>query len=248
MRKTTLFFLIFLVGIGGVRADTLPVATHVYVIDGELAYVGELDNQANLRLFKLYESLKDKPKVLSIQSIGGSVGTGMSLGNWVRARNLDVKVLEYCLSSCANYVFPAGARKIVSNFAVIGFHGGADSTYQRVSEATEKLQAAKPRSKEFREAAAGMLNDIRNQAQQELAYLRTIGVEADFVSRGQEDRYRSLFKDHPEVVGWTYSVADFDRMGVHGIDVINPPWLPKLQVREAKFLVLPSQESVAPLP
>lgn len=177
--------------------------------------------------------------MLSIQSVGGSVLTGISLGSWVRANNLDVKVLEYCLSSCANYVFPAGGRKIVSNFALIGYHGGANSLYLRVSEASKKLLAEQSQSKEFMKMADSMLKDVRNQAQQELAYLKTLGVEADLVSRGQEDRYQGLFKEYPEKNGWTYSLADFDHMGVHRIDVINPPWLPILQLGEAKFLVLP---------
>ncbi len=224
-----------------VYADTLPVTTHVYVIDGELAYVGALDMKANQRLFKLYGSLKEKPRVLSIRSVGGSVLTGISLGSWVRANNLDVKVLEYCLSSCANYVFPAGGRKIVSNFALIGYHGGANSLYLRVSEASKKLLAEQSRSKEFRKMADSMLKDVRNQAQQELAFLKTLGVEADLVSRGQADRHQGLFKEYPEMTGWTYSLADFDHMGVHRIDVINPPWLPILQLGKAKFLVLPLQ-------
>jgi hypothetical protein len=224
-----------------VHADTLPVTTQVYVIDGELAYVGALDMQANQRLFKLYESLEEKPKVLSIQSIGGNVLTGISLGRWVRANGLDVRVLEYCLSSCANYVFPAGGRKIVSNFALIGYHGGASSAYLGLFAASKKVLAEQPRSEGFKKLADSMLNDVRNQAQQELAFLKTLGVDADLVSRGQEDRYQRLFKEHPETKGWTYSAADFERMGVHRIDVINPPWLPTLQLGEAKFLVLPAQ-------
>ncbi len=224
-----------------VYADTLGVTTHVYVIDGELVYAGALDTLANRRLFRLYESLKEKPKVLSIQSVGGSVLTGISLGSWVRANSLDVKVLEYCLSSCANYVFPAGRRKIVSNFALIGYHGGANSAYLGISAASKKVLAEQPRSEGFRKMADSMLKSVRNQAQQELAFLKILGVDVDLVSRGQEDRYQGLFKEHPKTKGWTYSAADFERMGVHRIDVINPPWLPNLQLGEAKFLVLPPQ-------
>lgn len=32
--------------------------------------------------------------------------------------------MDFCLSSCANYVFTAGERKIVSSNAMNGFHGG----------------------------------------------------------------------------------------------------------------------------
>src|SRR5689334_6314296 len=98
--------------------------TQVFVDNGELNYVGVLDEQANARLFALYDGLKDKPATLAIRSPGGPTTHGLALGKWVLDHKLDVKVMEYCMSSCANCVFPAGAHKVVSNFAVIGLHGG----------------------------------------------------------------------------------------------------------------------------
>ena len=66
---------------GGARADGgNEEITQVYVADGELVYVGVLDNQANARLFALYDSLADKPAVLSIRSRGGTTSHGLALG------------------------------------------------------------------------------------------------------------------------------------------------------------------------
>jgi hypothetical protein len=128
-----------------VRAED---TTQVGLSGKQLTYIGLLDEDANRKLFDLYDSVKDKPTELSIRSTGGEVNTGMALGRWVHAHHLDVKVLDYCLSSCANYVFPAGAQKTVSNFAMIGFHGGAGSEHVALSaEAQQQFSRMSPQER-----------------------------------------------------------------------------------------------------
>lgn len=220
------------------RADTPAEATQVSVVDGDLHYAGRLDEQANRRLFALYGSLDPKPSVLTIKSEGGGVTVGMELGAWVHAHELDVRVVDYCLSSCANYVFPAGRRKIVGHGAIVGYHGGAGSTYRQIA-AGVKAARKKPLSKGVRAALAQMLGDLDEQAQQEAAFLAKIGVRINLVSLGQEARYRGLYKENPRLIGWTYSVEGFARMGVRGIEVLAPPWSPRPLSAEQQFVVLP---------
>lgn len=61
---------------------------------------------------------------LAITSPGGEVNAGMDLGEIVFTHQLSVKIEDYCLSSCANYVFTTAPQHQISNWAVIGFHGG----------------------------------------------------------------------------------------------------------------------------
>ena len=214
-------------------ADT----TQVFHDQGELNYVGPLDEQANAKLFALYDSLKDKPDTLAIRSKGGPTTQGMALGQWVHDHKLDIKVLEYCLSSCANYVFPAGAHKVVSNFAVIGLHGGASSASFNYDESTKKMLAAMPPKE--RQTLIDQINaSIKGDAVNEQAYLKALGVRADYVTLGQEERHQKIYRDDPNVIGWTYSLEDFGRMGIHDISVINPPWLPGAALKRAAFVVL----------
>jgi len=226
----------------GARADAgSDEPTQVYVADGELVYVGLLDPQANARLFALYDSLKDKPAVLSIRSRGGTTGYGLALGRWVRDHKLDVKVMEYCMSSCANYVFPAGIHKLVSNFAVIGFHGGLSSKSFQFDAATQKmLDALAP---EKRKALLDQIAaTIKDDAKQEQAYFGTLGVRADYVTLGQEERYQRRQRSDPNAVGWTYSLDDFARLGVRDITVINPPWRPGSALKNMSFEVIRLEE------
>jgi hypothetical protein len=215
--------------------------TQVYVSQGELNYVGGLDGEANRKLFALYEGLKDKPRVLSIRSPGGSVDSGIELGTWVREHKLDLQVLEFCLSSCANYVFPAGARKFVSNFAVVGYHGGPSSGKISFDESVIKQLDALPP-----EQRAALLEQLPGflggQSRKEVDYFKTLGVRADISTLGQQDKYQHLYKVDPRPLGWTYSLEDFARLGVRDIVVINPPWRPGSSLYKLAFVRLPLDE------
>lgn len=236
MRHAALLFLCSLLA-AGPGAHAADETTQVYLDNGELHYVGGLDEEANKRLFALYDGLKDKPTVLSIRSKGGEVNTGMALGRWVRERRLDIKVMDFCLSSCANYVFPAALRKTVSNFAVIGYHGGPSSGQVAFSESLQKMiDAMQPAErKTFME---DLDKSINADGAKERAYLRSLGVREDLSTLGQQARYQKRFDADPDLLGWTYSLEGFARLGVHGITVINPPWKPGSAMRKAHVMLI----------
>lgn len=222
---------------GASMACAAETTTQVFHDHGELLYVGPVDSDANARLFALYDSLKEKPDTLAIRSEGGSTTQGMALGQWVRDHKLDVKVLEYCLSSCANYVFPAGVHKVVSNFAIIGLHGGLSSASFNYDESTKTMFASM--SAKERQALIDKINaSIKEDAVKEQAYFKVLGVRADYVTLGQQERYQKLYRDDPKTVGWTYTLEDFGRMGIHDISVINPPWRPGTALKSIAFMVL----------
>lgn len=217
--------------------------TQVFISNGQLEYVGELDDGANQRLFDLYEKLANKPTTLSIRSPGGDVNTGMDLGAWVYSHKLNVRVLEFCLSSCANYVFTAAKQKIVSNFAVVGYHGGSGNLKKlKFDEKTEAmLSTLSP------EARKTMMDDfaktIRLNGQREVAYFRKIGVRSDISSIGQQNQYE---KYTVGAAGWTYSQEDFALLGVRNISVINPPWKPGSNLHELVFATIPLSKIPTP--
>ena len=222
-----------------------PETTKAYASNGELDYIGDLDDAANQRLFDLYETLSPKPRVLSIRSEGGEVNAGMSLGAWVRDHRLDVKVLEYCLSSCANYVFPAGIRKIVSNVAVIGYHGGPNNPGKLAlgAEAREVYNALSPAKRKafMDDIAATSLRDSRRESD----YFRRIGVRADISSLGQQPEYARFAAANPGTAGWTYSLEGFALLGVRDISVIDPPWKPGSTSRHPVFVTIPVKARAA---
>lgn len=213
--------------------------TQVYFSNGQLEYVGPINQAANQQLSALYDSLAAKPAVLSIRSPGGEVNAGMDLGSWVRAHKLNVRVMEFCLSSCANYVFPAGIEKIVSNFAMIGYHGGPGKLEKlTLDEGAQKIYDALPPDQQ--KALMAEFASISQQGgRREAQYFEQLGVRADISSLGQNERYDQFVKSNPNAVGWTYSLKDFARLGVRDISVINPPWKPGSISRKMVFVMIP---------
>lgn len=229
MRKAAFLSLLSLLLAGVAHAGE---STQAYLSEGELQYVGYLDEDANTRLFALYDSLPIKPTVLSIRSRGGDVVHGMALGEWVHAHKLDVKVMEFCLSSCANYVFTAGGRKIVSNMAMIGYHGGLSSMHFDVGGADKaKYAAMTPVQQDAYQA--GLRQGMQPMLDRETAFFKTIGVRQDITTWGHASG-RVQYADD----GWTYSQDGFRRFGVDRIEVINPPWASTLLTIKAKLVTL----------
>ena len=217
------------------RADD---GTQVYFDHHELNYIGDLKKDANAKLFALYDSLPEKPTTLLIRSGGGEILTGMELGKWIHDHHLDVKVLEYCASSCANYVFPAGAHKIVSNFALIGFHGGASSVSFKFDEKTQAMLDSLPAQQ--RDAIlADMKKDQEKWVAQEVEFFKTIGVRQEVTTVGQQPKYQKLMDRDPSTQVWTYAPEDFARFGIGSITVINPPWKPAKPSKKLGFETLP---------
>lgn len=233
MRRTLLACLFPLLAHAGARAAE-PV--QVYVSEGELNYIGGLDDAANARLFALYDGLQKKPTVLAIRSRGGDVMPGMALGSWVHAHKLDVKVMEFCMSSCADYVFTAGARKIVGSAAMIAFHGGLSSMDFTVAGDDKAKYDAMTATQQ-----AAYMADLRQGlaplVAQEHAFFESIGVRQDITTYGQQKRFEALLTD-AGASGWTYTQAGFRRFGVDGIEVVNPPWAPRLLSIHAKIVTL----------
>ena len=210
-------------------------AVHVYLSEGELNYVGYLDEEANQRLFALYDGLKNKPATLAIRSRGGDVVPGMALGAWVHAHKLNVKVMEFCLSSCANYVFTAGARKIVSSNAMIGFHGGLSSKEFSIGgsqKAAYEAMTATGKAAFKAELKRGQ----QLQLDRESAFFKTIGVRQELTTYGQQERFANMVGD-----GWTFTQEGFRFFGVDHIEVINPPWMPRLFTLHADIVTLTAQ-------
>lgn len=204
-------------------------ATQVYIDNNELNYIGNISAEANKQAFALFAAQQKKPVVLNIRSGGGETMAGMELGRWVARQALPVKVVEYCFSSCANYVFTAAPSRVVSNFAMVGYHGGMSSTSFALAPEMEAAFAALPAGEQ---AAARkkfmdeLFADMAPKAQLERKFFDEIGVQQRITTLGQTDEYEKRYGS-TDAVGWTYTVESFARLGVGNITVVNPPWKPR---------------------
>jgi len=239
--RTTALYGSLLVGLSFSTLAAEVETTQVFYSNGQLEYIGSVDSDANQRLFALYEKLAKKPTTLSIRSLGGDTNPGMELGAWVHAHKLNVRVMEFCFSSCANYVFPAAVKKTVSNFAMVGYHGGPGGPLH--IELDDALSAIE------REAFLDNIEKLRVQnGRREAEFYKRIGVRTDLSTLGQGDQYKAYYDKNPDAVGWTYSLDDFTRLGVRDIKVINPPWKPGTASGQTPVVTIPIDEKPTPAP
>lgn len=62
-----------------------------------------------------------------LDSGGGEVADTLSMAEDMSAQDVDIHVENFCFSSCANYLFTAGNRRTLGEYAVVGFHGNAQA-------------------------------------------------------------------------------------------------------------------------
>ncbi|AIV05760.1 peptidase [Vibrio harveyi] len=198
--------------------------TNVTLVGDTIHYTGTLTSEANDAVVEIYADAAVKPTTLVISSDGGDVELGMALGEWVSANKIDIEVNDYCLSSCANYVFTAGKNKYISNKAIIGFHGGLSSQEFDTSdiEASFKDLPKRQREEEIQKVLHEMQTYIGKTKEKEDSFFKKIKVKQEITTLGQSPRYDS-FSDS-DYSGWTYNPNDYSKLGVKNVFVKQPPW------------------------
>jgi len=166
-----------------------------------------------------------------ITSNGGDIVAGMELGRWVFESDLDVYVPDYCMSSCANYVFVAGASKILARGASLMWHGGATQRFEISCEtvAWERDDGNCDEAK-LRAIAMDSLGELIGM---ETEFFELINVNQRITTLGQQ---RGFACDRGEgYSGWYYSIADMAALGVDGVTVIGEEWRPVIRSPEFKL-------------
>ncbi len=175
-------------------------------------YDGDISAEANRAFFARTQSARIRR--LAIDSAGGEVEAGIELGRWVFANGLDVEVTGRCLSSCANYVFPAGRHKRVADGAIVAWHGSyqhlletglwRDDVAARIARTGEAPEVAEQNARARTEHLVAL----------EHAFFREIGVDPLLCWIGKRAPY--AVPDY-----FMLSAADLAKFNVHNVEI--PP-------------------------
>ena len=179
---------------------------------GVVSYGGSISAEQNQRFFEAVAG--QAINKLVITSAGGEVEAGIALGLWVWEQKIDVHVSDYCLSSCANYVFPAGYNKSIGADAVVAWHGN----YHHLQQTGLWRDDIAIRMERYGEDAETAETFVRNQLE------RLVRLERDFFTRIGVDEYLCWIGKMPpyDVPNYYYlSKQDMARFGVSR--VLTPP-------------------------
>ncbi len=197
--------------LGKREASTFP--KEIYHDGNEIRFIARITNESAEELISLYNSLEKKPDTLAVSSPGGYSPPGVRIGHWIADNNLNVRVVGFCHSSCANYLFPAGKkRKLLHKDSQLSWHMGAYGIH-------EALVEQYPQIIEWRK--------------QETEFYKRIGVDGDLPSSNFREHY-SAIKYFYVLVKWNltgvqsdgvdYSLEDLKKMGITGIELIDGEW------------------------
>lgn len=159
------------------------------------------NGQFNARSVAQFLRVLQDPAItrLVITSRGGNVAAALDLAVAVHNRQLDIEVPTTCLSSCANYVFPAARHKTIGRAGAVAWHGNM----------THVLYLHQTGQASWSESE---MQSARELARREAEFFRRIGVDG-FVCW--------FAKIGPYNVDDFYylSVEDMKRFGIHDLIV-----------------------------
>jgi hypothetical protein len=179
-------------------------------------YSGELTDEGFAALNQLTDG--HPVRTLVVDSAGGEINAGMDFGDWVFERRVDVEVEEICLSSCANYVFPAARNKLIRPGAVVAWHGSARQhglmeNLEREIDGRVRSLAGPQRDHERQRMRRATEDYLERAQRRQDAFFQRIRVE-EYVTRVGAEEYgvKTLY---------FLSVEDMSRFGI--TNVIAPP-------------------------
>lgn len=209
--KFFIFFIIQIVCVFNADAqlnkDLIYAPPEINVYGEIVEYIGSLNELGSKSMISLIKT--GKYKSVHIDSRGGEILSAMELGAAIHEKKLDVVVKNLCNSSCANYIFPAGKNKKISNGALVIWHGDA-----RQKNFLNIINAL--RAKEL-DAKDEITNDEKNQLRAlekavaiQDSFYKSLGINGGIARIGQEI-------DIP-VAQWTLTVEAMQKFGINNID------------------------------
>lgn len=155
-------------------------AVHVVGDDG-ICFFGST-TEANAASFTqaIAESDSTKPLVVVVRSAGGEVTAAMAMAEALVPRTTTVIVQRSCFSSCANYLFLAGDRRVVLPDAVLGYHGGLHAPPEEYWTQTRAEFTAKMTEEEVAASMAASRAYIADGLARQTAFLDSVDADLGF--------------------------------------------------------------------
>lgn len=198
------FFMMFTSTSPGVSEENNDINTATYFY--------EINEENNAKYFS---SIKNREiKKLRVNSSGGGVEAAIKLARWIYINKVDIEVVEYCLSSCANYLFTAAFHKIILPGAIVAWHGNYHHLKQTGLWKDDILVRMKRTGENREKARMHILQQVNHLIELEQSFFKEIGVDEKICWIGKMPLY--------SVRNYYFlSVSDMNRFGAKNITLIK---------------------------
>lgn len=169
-----------LLALFSLRAEAMVItADHsrqAIVFNGDV-YYGDDQRLQQIYLEEFAAPGKPLTKIIIFYSGGGLTPQALRMGLWIESMGLDVEVQSVCASSCANYLFLAGKKKIITA-GIVGFHGipSSNSPEEMAKSAQEKAALGGWVKDGYPDDASGE-RDLKFVIENEGAFFQRAGVD-----------------------------------------------------------------------
>jgi hypothetical protein len=218
----------------------------------EVKYKIEITNDNHVRFSGEFSSLvvddviqnfrNSKSKWLIIKSKGGEVKSALRLADYIYDNRINVIIEDYCISSCANYIFPAADIKIIDKTGVLGFHGGPrDPIEIDVKDLGEQFESM---PKEQKAAVIAAMKSDMQSIQKSLSTLENsfytkIGVSKELPYFGIAVATSEMKNTNPDKYwGFFYSLEKMKEMNITNIYIAGGSWSPRDLAGQQRFYLI----------
>jgi ATP-dependent protease ClpP protease subunit len=222
-----------------------------------ITFAGDLTPEAFVEMRDcLVRSSAAQKRFVVTTSGGGSAQAALAIATLIHEHNWDVEIVDFCASSCANFIFPAGRVKYLNKNAMLLFHGGP---HQRnlldmavEADRAAKMSGADITSKTFGQVAKEgsiyfeVSSDASREVQEFLSikagsslvelvhqlrslsdeFYRKLGVNPLLPEYGQIGPYESTYKSYNHI-GFMYRLDSLRRLGITNIELKDGEWHPE---------------------
>jgi len=111
----------------------------VTTVDGGICANGMMDRGTEGPFLQALKRFDTRPVVVVVRSGGGAAEASLPMGEALQARTATVVADGLCASSCADFILPAGKRRIVTTDTLLLYHGGV--TLEALNVAAPQVEA-----------------------------------------------------------------------------------------------------------
>ena len=155
-------------------------APSVHQIDGDgLCFRGNTTDANSAAFVEAIARTGDQPLVIVVNSGGGEINAAMAMAEVMVPRQTTVVADRQCISSCANYLFLVGDRRVVTSGTLLGYHGGIFKQPESHWTALREEWSSRMNPVDLEASLTASREYDRTSLQRQDALLRSVGADPD---------------------------------------------------------------------